>query len=166
MGFSRQEYWRGLPCSSPEDLPNSGIELMSLTSPAFSGGFFTTSASWEAHIWLHWVFIASSRLSLVAATGGYSLVALQGHLIAGASLVAEHFRALGCTDSVVSALRLSCPEACGIFLDQGSNSWYKVICGTMSRPTMHSTVKKELSTSNVDMIESGKTKPCLLQFSK
>ena len=50
---------------------------MSLTSPAFSGGFFTTSASWEARIWLLWVFVASSRLSLVAATGGYSLVALQ-----------------------------------------------------------------------------------------
>ena len=26
MGFSRQEYWRGLPFPSPEDLPNSGIE--------------------------------------------------------------------------------------------------------------------------------------------
>ena len=26
MGFSRQEYWRGLPFPSPEDLPNPGIE--------------------------------------------------------------------------------------------------------------------------------------------
>jgi len=26
MEFSRQEYWRGLPCPSPEDLPNSEIE--------------------------------------------------------------------------------------------------------------------------------------------
>ena len=26
MGFSRQEYWSGLPFSSPGDLPNSGIE--------------------------------------------------------------------------------------------------------------------------------------------
>ena len=26
MGFSRQEYWNGLPFPSPEDLPNSGIE--------------------------------------------------------------------------------------------------------------------------------------------
>ena len=26
MGFSRQEYWSGLPFPSPEDLPNSGIE--------------------------------------------------------------------------------------------------------------------------------------------
>ena len=26
MGFSRQEYWSGLPLPSPEDLPNPGIE--------------------------------------------------------------------------------------------------------------------------------------------
>ena len=26
MGFSRQEYWRGLPFPSPEDLPNTMIE--------------------------------------------------------------------------------------------------------------------------------------------
>ena len=26
MGFSRQEYWSGLPFSSPGDLPNPGIE--------------------------------------------------------------------------------------------------------------------------------------------
>ena len=29
MGFSRQEYWSGLPCPSPGDLPNPGIELRS-----------------------------------------------------------------------------------------------------------------------------------------
>ena len=42
MGFSRQEYWSGLPCPPPGDLPNPGIELASLTSPALAGGFFTT----------------------------------------------------------------------------------------------------------------------------
>ena len=26
MGFSRQEYWSGLPFASPEDLPDSGTE--------------------------------------------------------------------------------------------------------------------------------------------
>ena len=34
MGFSRQEYWSGLPCPSPEDLPDPGIELVSVKSPA------------------------------------------------------------------------------------------------------------------------------------
>ena len=43
MGFSRQEYWSGLPCPPPGDLPDPGIELESLTSPALAGGFFTTS---------------------------------------------------------------------------------------------------------------------------
>ena len=49
MGFSRQEYWSGLLCLPPEDLPNLGIEPESLTSPALAGGFFTSSAPWEAH---------------------------------------------------------------------------------------------------------------------
>ena len=42
MGFSRQEYWSGLPFLSPGDLPNPGIEPTSLVSLAFPGGFFTT----------------------------------------------------------------------------------------------------------------------------
>ena len=46
--FSRQEYWGGLPCPPPGDLPDPGIELMSLMSPALAGGFFTTNATWEA----------------------------------------------------------------------------------------------------------------------
>ena len=46
MGFSRQEYWNGLPFPSPGDLPNPGIELM---FPALAGRFFTTSITREAH---------------------------------------------------------------------------------------------------------------------
>ena len=46
-GFSRQEYWSGLPCSPPGDLPDPGIEPTSLMS-ALAGEFFTTSATWEA----------------------------------------------------------------------------------------------------------------------
>ena len=48
MGFPRQIYWSGLPFPSPGDLPDPGIEPMSLTFPAFSGRFFTTSTTWEA----------------------------------------------------------------------------------------------------------------------
>ena len=43
MRFSGQEYWSGLPCPHPGDLPNPGIELASLMSPALAGRFFTTS---------------------------------------------------------------------------------------------------------------------------
>ena len=48
MGFSRQEYWSGLPCSPPGDLPDPGIEPLSLLSPALAGGFLTASTLWEA----------------------------------------------------------------------------------------------------------------------
>ena len=48
MGFSRQEYWSGLPYLPPGDLLNSRIEPTSLISAALAGGFFTTSATWEA----------------------------------------------------------------------------------------------------------------------
>ena len=48
MGFSRQEYWSGLPCPPLEDLPDPGVEPMSLNSPALAGGFFTTSTTWGA----------------------------------------------------------------------------------------------------------------------
>ena len=40
MGFSRQEYWSGLSYPPPGDLPEQGIEPVSLTSPALAGGFF------------------------------------------------------------------------------------------------------------------------------
>ena len=48
MGFSRQEYWRGLPCPPPGDLPDPGTEPRSLMSPALAGRFFTTNTTWEA----------------------------------------------------------------------------------------------------------------------
>ena len=46
MGFSRQEYWRGLPCPPPGDLPDLGIEPASPVSLA--GSFFISSTAWEA----------------------------------------------------------------------------------------------------------------------
>ena len=48
MGFSRQEYWSGLPCPPPGDLPDPGIEPMSLTSLTLAGRVFTTGTTWEA----------------------------------------------------------------------------------------------------------------------
>ena len=49
--FSKQEYWSRLPCPSPGDLPDPGIEPVSLMSPALAGRFFTTSATWEDGIY-------------------------------------------------------------------------------------------------------------------
>ena len=48
MGFSRQEYWSGLPCPPLGDLPDPGIEPVSITSPALAGRLFTTSTNREA----------------------------------------------------------------------------------------------------------------------
>ena len=44
----QQEYWSGLPCSPPGDLPNPGIEPLCITSPVLAGRFLTTNATWEA----------------------------------------------------------------------------------------------------------------------
>jgi len=44
MGFPRHEYWSGVP----ENLSDPGIKPTTLISPALVGGFFTTSATWEA----------------------------------------------------------------------------------------------------------------------
>ena len=38
MGLSRQEHWSGLPCPLPGDLPDRGIEPMSLSPPALQEG--------------------------------------------------------------------------------------------------------------------------------
>ena len=71
MGFSRQEYWNGLLSPPPGDLPDPGIESLSLVSPALAGRFFAcqrlihlpktdgfttsqpwlTSTTWEAPLW-------------------------------------------------------------------------------------------------------------------
>ena len=74
-----------LPFPLPGDLPNPGIEPVSLTSPALAGRLFTTSAIWEAYIFKfynlnlektssiwHWdIFLASPNLLLRIRKIGY-----------------------------------------------------------------------------------------------
>ena len=45
MEFSWQEYWNGLPFPLPGDLPEPGIEPVSLPSPALAGGFLSLAPS-------------------------------------------------------------------------------------------------------------------------
>ena len=61
--FSRQEYWGGVPCPPPGDLPDPGVKLLSLTSPALADGVFTTRATWEVQASLK---LPLSRVSLLA----------------------------------------------------------------------------------------------------
>ena len=65
LGFSRQEYWRGLPSPSPEDLPDTRMEPASFMSPALAGGFFTTEPPGRPLCRLYstfnlWIFYVSS----------------------------------------------------------------------------------------------------------
>ena len=48
LRFPREEYWNGLLFPSPGDLPDLKITLTWFALPASAGGFFTTSATWEA----------------------------------------------------------------------------------------------------------------------
>jgi len=73
------------------------------------------------YFWLCWVSVAACSFSLVAVSEGHSLVVLPRLLIAVGSLVAAH-RLWGMWASVVVTHGLSFPTACGIFLDQESNS--------------------------------------------
>ena len=102
------------------------------------------------YFWPHWVFVTVPGLSPFVVTGGCS-VAVHGLLVAVATLgLCYHAwafpicgdrgllccsawtsrcsgssccgaRSLGCMGSVVVAHGFSCPEACGILLDHGSN---------------------------------------------
>ena len=63
MGISRQEYWSGQPCPPPGDLPDPGIEPLSLRSPALVGKFPGSSAIWEAQ-YTHVVIVLKICISL------------------------------------------------------------------------------------------------------
>ena len=43
MGFSRQEYWSGLPFPTPRDLPNPEMEPECPVASVLAGGFLTTA---------------------------------------------------------------------------------------------------------------------------
>ena len=60
MEFSRQEYRSGLPFSTPGDLPDPGIKLVSL---ALAGGFFTTLPSVKPIYRLHVDFILEKAMA-------------------------------------------------------------------------------------------------------
>ena len=58
MGFSRQEYWCGLPFLSPGDLPNSGMKAAYLLFPALANKFFTAEPPGSHYGWIipHYIY--------------------------------------------------------------------------------------------------------------
>ena len=63
MGFSKQEYWSGLPCPPPGDLSDSGIEPTSLVSLALAGRFFTTAPAFSMCYLNHHNILATNTQS-------------------------------------------------------------------------------------------------------
>ena len=84
--------------------------------------FISTLKKKKTIYWRSWVFVAACRLacrlSLVAAIGGQSSRSAQASLWCFSCCRAQ---ALGHTGFSSCAHGLSCPMACGIFPDQGSN---------------------------------------------
>ena len=77
MGFSRQEYWSGLPCPPQGDLPNPGIKPATLTSPQLAGGFFITSTTWGAWATFHGIVESDMTEQLTFSFSHLSLTPVQ-----------------------------------------------------------------------------------------
>ena len=54
MGFSKQEYWSGLLCPPPGDLPDLGIEPVSPGSPAFHADSLPTEPPGKPNVNYKW----------------------------------------------------------------------------------------------------------------
>ena len=69
LGFSRQEYWSGLPFPLSKNLPDPGIESAFLTSPTLAGRFLTTSVTWEAQpcLSVNWSYHSIDKNSFLQA---------------------------------------------------------------------------------------------------
>ena len=65
MGFSRQEYWSGLPCPPPGDLPDPVTKPASPAAPALPGGFFTIEPPGKPHLHVTGWGKSPTRLSLL-----------------------------------------------------------------------------------------------------
>ena len=70
MELFRQEYWSGLPCPPPGDLPNPGTEPTSPVSPVLADGFFISVPPEKPHLSLlnlliYLVLYLSSYLLLI-----------------------------------------------------------------------------------------------------
>ena len=62
MGFSRQEYWSGLPCPPPGDLADPGIEPISPASPALQAGSLPTEPPRKPYLGLCALLLSHVRL--------------------------------------------------------------------------------------------------------
>ena len=104
--------------------------LFLLPNPSFCSWLFA-SGTWVfifIYFWLCWVFVAAQGLLSVAASGGYSSLQCVGFPCCGAGALGRtgfsscSSQAPECAGATVVTHGLSRSAACGIFLDQGSNT--------------------------------------------
>ena len=118
VGFGLSAGLCRLGCSAACGIlvPWSGMEPV---PPALQGRFFFKCIYYFC---LRWAFIATCGFSLVAASGGCSLVAVCGLLwLQNMGFRVRGLQQLWPTGSVVVSYRFSCPAARGLFPDQGWN---------------------------------------------
>ena len=60
MVLFKQEYWSRLPLPTSWDLPDPGVEPVSLVSPSLAGGFLTTSAAWVRYIFFIYTLLTQA----------------------------------------------------------------------------------------------------------
>ena len=100
MGFSRQEYWSGLPFPTPGDLPDPGnlpdpgIEPASLAPVTLGGGFFTTLPPGKPFIYLKTLEQAGSQRKTVNSGHQGLLEQVWEGLLEGAGLPTEVVKVL------------------------------------------------------------------------
>ena len=76
MGFSRQEYWSGLPFPSPGDLPNPGTEPASLVSPALQADSLPLS-DWGMNVY----FLRGKKKKITKGIFFNSLMMFKVHIV-------------------------------------------------------------------------------------
>ena len=104
-------YWSGLPRPPLGNLPNPRIKPSPLKSPALAGGFFTTSATWEAHIYTSVVLQSLSCVQLFVTP---RTAARQASLSIISPSLLEHMSIESVMPSAVSSSVIpfsSCPQS-------------------------------------------------------
>ena len=119
MGFFRQEYWSGLPCPPPGDLPNPGIEPMYPTSPALQADSLPLS---------HWGSPYTNYISFgkrKSFLGPYAvlsfLICVMSKSIGWREGWVEQYHLMHFFHPSTSRLHgLKCPTPCAVFLNSPS----------------------------------------------
>ena len=95
IGFSRQEYWTGLPFPPPGDLPNPGIEPLSPVVPALQMG--SLQLNHQESPWVPWLgikpVVAARSLNQWAIRESYGLEVLYTVLSIFIKSWGQHFHA-------------------------------------------------------------------------